>query len=240
MKNFTFYSTTFCSIVFAFILFSSQVIGQQVQGNGNLQTQTRKVANFTSINVSGGFSVEIKQGKQEELRIETEEDLMDNIKSEVKNGVLHLSSEGSINSRKGMKAYITVTELNKVNISGGVKVVGLSTFKASNFDLDVSGGSNVKLALDAKKIDADLGGGSKVVLTGKADEITLDMSGAANVDTREVIAKKVKVSASGASNVKVHATEDLDINASGASHVAYTGSPKINAETTAAGRISRL
>lgn len=240
MKNFTHYSSALCTLVLAFLLVSNYTLAQQVKGNGNLQTQTRKVSGFKSIKVSGGFSVEIKQGNNEELKIEAEENLMDNIKTEVRDGILHISTEGSINSSKGMKAFITVKELNKIAISGGVKIVGLSTFKANTFELDMSGGSNVKLAIDAKKLDADMSGASKVVLTGRADEISLDMSGASNADTRELAAKVVKVSASGASNVKVHATEVLDIHASGASHVSYAGSPKINAETTAASRISKL
>ncbi|WP_162428072.1 head GIN domain-containing protein [Pontibacter pudoricolor] len=240
MKNFTANMAIVVSFVLAFALLSGTIIAQDVKGKGNLQTQDRKVANFKGIKVSGGFLVEVKQGKQEGLRIEAEERLMDKIVSEVKNGVLHIYTKGSVNSRKGMKAYITVNELEKVEISGGVKVVGLSTFKAGDFQLDMSGGSNVKLAIDAKKIFSNMSGASKVVLTGRADELKLDMSGASNVDTQELAAKRVKVSASGASKIKVNASETLQINASGASNIAYAGSPKIQAETTAASKISKL
>ncbi|MEJ8757568.1 head GIN domain-containing protein [Pontibacter sp. H259] len=240
MKNFTNLSLVLYTFLMTLVLTTIDTVAQQKNGNGNLQAQTRKVSDFRGVNVSGGFSVEIKQGNNEELRIEAEENLLDNIKTVVRNGVLHIYSEGSINTSKGMKAYVTVKELNKVSISGGVKVVGLSTFKTSEFDLDMSGGSNVKLAIDAKTIDVDMSGASKITLTGKANDVTLDMSGASNVDARELAAKNVKVGASGASHVKVNASETLSINASGASHVAYAGTPKIDAETTAASRISKL
>jgi hypothetical protein len=213
---------------------------QTIKGNGNLQSQSRKVSDFSGIKVSGGFSVEIKEGKNEELRIEAEENLLGNVKSEVKDGILHLYTEGSINAKEGMKAYITVKELNTLKISGGVKVAGLSTFKSETFEMDLSGGSNVSLALNVKKLDADMSGASKVMLTGRADELTLDMSGASNVNTQELISKRVKIGASGASKVKVFASESLSINASGASNIAYAGSPKIEAETTAASRITKL
>lgn len=240
MKNFTKHTLSLCAFILGFMFLSSAALAQQVKGNGNLQTQTRKVSDFNGIKVSGGFAVEIKQGSNESLQIEAEENLMDNIRTEVKNNVLHIYSEGNINSKKGMKAYVTVKDLNKVDISGGVKVTGKSTFKASTFDLDMSGGSHVSLAIDAKKIDADMSGASKVTLTGRADELKLEMSGASSVNTSELVAKRVTVDASGASSVKVHATENLVVNASGASHVAYAGSPKIEAETTAASRISKL
>ncbi|MBB6609552.1 DUF2807 domain-containing protein [Pontibacter sp. Tf4] len=239
MDNSTKRPLTIFALLLAFVLLNGAAIAQ-VKGNGNLQTQTRKVSDFNGIKVSGGFAVEIEQGNTESLKIEAEENLMDNIKTQVKNGVLHIYTEGSINSRKGMKAYITVKDLNKIDISGGVKVTGLSKLKAGDFQLDMSGGSNVKLDIEAKKIFSNMSGASKVVLTGRADELKLDMSGASSVNTQDLIAKRVKVSTSGASSVKVHATDNLVVNASGASHVAYAGSPKIEAETTAASRISKL
>ncbi|NDK54836.1 head GIN domain-containing protein [Pontibacter fetidus] len=241
MRNIT--SST-AAIVFLLLLailgLGGDAWAQQIKGNGNLQTQTRKVSDFSGIKVSGGFTIEIKQGKQEELKIEAEENLMNNIRSEVKNGMLYLYTEGSINTRKGIKAYVTVDQLNALKISGGVKVVGLSTFKAETFEMDLSGGTNVSLALDVKKLDADMSGASKVTLTGRADEVELDMAGASNIDTHELKAKAVKVSASGASKVKVFASETLTIDANGPSTIAYAGSPKIQAETSTLSKISKL
>ena len=104
MKNFTNLSLVLYTFLVALVLTTIDTVAQQREGNGNLQTQTRKVSDFTGIAVSGGFSVEIKQGSKEELRIEAEENLMDNIKTTVRNGVLHISTEGSINTNKGMKA----------------------------------------------------------------------------------------------------------------------------------------
>ena len=239
MKNFTRHTSLICALLLAFLFVNGAALAQ-VKGNGNLQTQDRKVSNFNGVRVSGGFAVEIKQGNNAGVTIEAEENLMDNIRTEVKNNVLHIYTEGSINTRKGLKAYVTVKELNRINISGGVKIVGLSKFKADDFQLNMSGGSNVKLDIEAKKIFSDMSGASKVTLTGRADELKLEMSGASSVNTQELVAKRVKVGASGASSVKVHATENLVINASGASHIAYAGSPKIEAETSSASRITKL
>ncbi|MHC2990352.1 hypothetical protein OB13_01645 [Pontibacter sp. HJ8] len=241
MKSIKFYTITLAMLAMALLLAHLPAMAQRhIKGEGEIKSQNRDVSGFKGIDVSGGFAVELTQGSKEGVRVEAQENLLSNIKTEVRNGVLHIYNDGSISTNKGMKAYITVRELNKVSISGGVKVTGNSTFKADAFDLDLSGGSKVTLAISTKKLNADMSGASKVELTGRADEVMMDMSGASNVDASELEAKNVKIEASGASKVRVFAKENLDINASGASNVAYKGNPSITSDVSSAAKISKM
>ncbi|GAB3825356.1 head GIN domain-containing protein [Pontibacter rugosus] len=225
----------------AFLLMNTPaVVAQSLRGNGKIATQNRNVSGISGIDVSGGFMVEVTQGSNEGVRLEAEENLLDNIKTEVRNGVLHIYNDKSLSSSKSMKAYITLKDLKSIDISGGVKVVGNSTFKSPSLKIDMSGGSSVKLTVDTKEIKADMSGASKVELTGKTDVMTMGMSGASKVDATALEANEVRVQASGASNVKVYANKTLDINASGASVVYYKGSPSITSDVSAAARVSRL
>ena len=240
MKTIQFYMTTLAVLTIALLLADAPLMAQQLRGNGNIQTQDRNVSGFEGINVGGGFTVELTQGNKESLRLEAEENLLDNIKTEVRNGVLHIYNEDGVTTKKGMKAYITIQELNSMDISGGVKVIGKSPFRSDALKLDLSGASNVKLDIDTKEMKADLSGASKIELVGKADEVDMNLSGASKVEAADLQAKRVKVEASGASKVKLYATESLDIDASGASFVYYKGSPSITAETSAAAKVSRF
>lgn len=218
----------------------SAAMGQSLRGNGKIVSQSREVSNIKGIDVSGGFVVELTQGSNEGVRLEAEENLMGNIKTEVRNGILHIYNDRGISTSKGMKAYVTLKELEKINISGGVKVTGNSTFASPSLKLDMSGGSSVKLAVDTKEVKADMSGASKIELIGKADVLQMDMSGASKVNASELEARDVRVQASGASNAKVYAQEALDITASGASAVHYKGSPSITSNVSAAARVSRF
>ncbi|AKD02839.1 head GIN domain-containing protein [Pontibacter korlensis] len=234
-------TATFGLLAFAFLLLNiNAAMAQSLQGNKKIATQNREVSGISGIEVSGGFTVELTQGSNEGVRLEAEENLLDNIKTEVRNGVLRIYNDKGVSTNKGMKAYVTLKALESINISGGVKVTGNSTFKSSALKMDLSGASNVKLALDTKQLDAELSGASKVELIGKANEVNMDMSGASKVDASELEARQVKVQASGASNVKVFAKESLNINASGASSVYYKGSPSITSDVSSAARVSRL
>ena len=233
--------TYIASFLFAAVMLANvPLMAQQLKGNGNFKSQTRNVSDFKGINTSGGFYVEITQGDTESLKIEAEENLIDNIKTEVRNGVLHIYSDKSISTSEGMKAYITVKELNEIDISGGVQVVGKSAFKTNILKLDMSGASTVNMALNANKIIANMSGASKIELKGQVNDLKIAMSGASHAAVAELIAKDVNVTASGASKAKVHADKALHITASGASAVFYKGSPSISSDASAAARISRL
>ena len=241
MKIIKFYTTTVVLLVLALLLVDLPALAQRdIKGEGDVKSQTRNVSGFKGIDVSGGFAVELTQGNKEGVRIEAQENLFENIKTEVRNGVLHIYNEGGISTNKGLKAYITVKELNKINISGGVKVTGNSTFKTDAMNMDLSGGSKVTLAIDTKKLDADMSGASKVQLTGRADEVDMDLSGASSLDATELEAKRMEIEASGASKAQVYAKDVLNINASGASKVAYKGSPSITSDVSAAAKISKM
>jgi hypothetical protein len=242
MHHFNIYKRILPMIVLALLLANLPALAQrqQIKGEGEPVSQNRSVSGFKGVNVSGGFAVEITQGSKEGVRLEAQQNLLDNIRTEVKNGVLHIYNENSISTNKGMKAYITVRELNKIDISGGVKVTGKSTFKANAFDLDMSGGSKVTLALNTKKLRANMSGASKVELSGKADDFVMNLSGSSSVLATELEAKNVSVEASGASKVKVFAKDNLRVSASGASKVEYNGTPSVTTDVSGASKISKM
>lgn len=240
MKTVQVYTTTLAILIVALLLADVPAMAQRIKGNGNIKTQDRNVSGFTGLDVSGGFEVQVTQGNNEGLRIEADENLLDNIKTEVRNGVLHIYNEGNITTKNSMKAYVTVKELNSLDISGGVKVTGRSTFKPKAFKMDLSGASNIKLDLVTERLVADMSGASKIALTGRADVLLLNMSGASDVNAEDLEAKDVKVEASGASKVRVFAKESLAIDASGASQVRYKGSPSITSETSGGTKISKI
>ncbi|WP_276498360.1 head GIN domain-containing protein [Pontibacter litorisediminis] len=241
MKISNVHRAAFGLMFFAFMLLSlPAVMAQSIKGSGEVKSQSRSVSNIRGIEVSGGFVVEVTQGSNEGVRLEAQENLLDNIKTEVRNGILHIYNDKGISTSKSMKAFVTLQNMESINISGGVKVIGNSSFKAPVLKLDMSGGSNVKLTIATDQVKGNLSGASKVELLGKAGEVNMQLSGASKMEASELEAKQVYVQASGASSVKVYAQEALDINASGASAVYYKGSPSITSNVSSAARVGKL
>lgn len=240
MENFNLKKVVLGLMCFSLLLLGATVNAQDLRGSGEIKSQHRNVSNIKGIQVSGGFVVELTQGNNEGVRLEAQENLLDNIKTEVRNGVLHIYNDKGVSTSKSMKAYVTLKSLESISISGGVKVVGNSSFKSPGLKLEMSGGSNLKLTIATEQIKGNLSGASKVELLGKAGEVNMQLSGASKLEASELEAQQVQVNASGASNVKVFAKEGLDINASGASSVYYKGSPSITSDVTSAARVGKL
>ncbi len=69
---------------------------KKVKGSGNVVTESRDISDFKGVDVSGVFQVEITAQKDFSVEIEADDNLMPLIKTEVRNGVLHLETEGSL------------------------------------------------------------------------------------------------------------------------------------------------
>ena len=80
---------TYQRILILFVLtFSLYSCVNTIDGDGNVVTEERNVNTFNKIDISGHFEVFIKQGKQENVEIETDQNLLQLIETETKKEVL--------------------------------------------------------------------------------------------------------------------------------------------------------
>lgn len=62
--------------------------GKRIRGNGNIVTVERSVGEYDVVAVAGWFDVELVDGKEGKLTLKGEENLLDYIKTGVKDGKL--------------------------------------------------------------------------------------------------------------------------------------------------------
>jgi hypothetical protein len=187
---------------------------KKVKGSGNVVTESRDIRDFKGIDVSGVFQVEITAQKDFDIEIQADDNLLPLIKTEVRNGVLHLETEGRLSCDNGLKVRISAPDINQIDASGASKV-NLSDLKSSELRVDTSGAS-------------------KINLSGETAQLFVEVSGASSVDAENLKADMADVNTSGASRVSTFAVNDLRAHASGASKVVYAGSPK-NIEKSSSG-----
>lgn len=187
-------------------LFSFNTSWGGVKGSGNVKTEKREVSDFQSIDVSGAFEVEITAQKDFSLEVETDDNLMELIKTEVSGGTLKIKSEKSIKSGNPLKVRISAPDINSLDLSGASKVTLVNL-------------NNESLSLDSS-------GASKIKIEGTTRNFDVEMSGASKLDAENLKAENVSVDSSGASSATVYVTNVLKADLSGATNVTYTGSPK--------------
>ena len=179
---------------------------KKVKGSGNLVTEARDLNDFTGVNVSSIFQVEITAQQEFAVEVEADDNLLRLIKTEVHNGILHIEPIGRITSENGLKVRIFAPDIDNIQASGASKI-------------NLSGVKNEELRVD-------MGGASKISVSGETARLEVEVSGASAADTENLRSEVANVNASGASHVSVSAAAELRADASGASRIVYSGSPK--------------
>lgn len=191
-----------------------------VQGSGNAKTETRKADGFKRVDASGAVNVEIVSQKGFSVSVEADDNLIQNIKTEVSGDTLKIYSEDKISPKTQINVKVSMPE-----------IIGLEVSGASN--ANVSGVSSDLVELKAS-------GASKVRIEGEVIKLKVDASGASKIDAEALKGEDASVDVSGASSATVLATEEVDLDASGASKITYVGEPKrIKQNASGASSINR-
>jgi len=178
--------------------------GNGVRGSGNVVSEQRSVAAFEGIKVSGIFRVEAVAGREQSVEIEADDNLLPLITTEVRDGMLVISTKENIRPRSTLVVRVSNPTIAKIQSSGVAKVTASEL--SGPFELDMSGAS-------------------KAELKGNVSELKVRVSGAAKIEATELEATNAEVRASGACKVNVSVTGELKATASGASKIYYTGEP---------------
>ncbi|MEM6723204.1 MAG: head GIN domain-containing protein [Bacteroidota bacterium] len=216
----------------------AQKWGKGVKGSGNIATETRNVGEFDEIDLGGAWDVKLVKGTEGKVVITTDDNLLEIIKTEVKNGTLHVKNEENINKMTKAEMTIYYRDIEGLDISGACNITAKDEINSNRFSLDASGASKVMLGdLDVSTFIADFSGASSIELKGKTNELTIDVSGATSINAYDLQANTVVVDASGASSAKVSASSKLTVDASGASSIKYRGKPSVSKDVSGAASV---
>lgn len=211
-----------------------------IDGNGNVVKEKRTLTTFNKIDISGGFEVFLNQGNNELLEIETDENLLELIETEVRKNTLYISSKKPIGKAEKLKLYITIVNLKDIDVSGAIELTNKGTFKGENLEIEVSGAADINLNVDVNNLTMDMSGASETTLTGEADNFEIEISGAGELDAKKLKTNNSSIEISGAGSAIIFAKKTLDVSVSGAASVKYKGSPKVKKDISGAGSVEKL
>lgn len=215
-------------------------IRKTVRGNGKVVTETRTAGTFTGIRVSSGVDVYLKQGSDESLTVEADENLHEYIITDVRDGILHVYNDANVLHAERERVYVTMKEIKSVKTTSAGDVVGQSPVKTDRLELSASSAGDIKLEVYAKEIKIDISSSGDMTLNGEADILEADLSSAGDLNAYDLKVREADVSASSAGNADVNVSEKITARASSAGDVNYMGNPKyINSHSSSAGGIHK-
>jgi len=210
------------------------------KGNGNVQKQDREIGSFSAISASSGLDVYVIQGDKESVTVETDENLLKLIVTEVRGNELVLKTKETIRNATKMNVFVTLVEITEIDISSGCDFETRSLIQAKKLDIDVSSGADAELELKAEELSCSVSSGADADLIGNADFFYGKASSGSDLNAKQLIAKNCKAKASSGGDVTVYAEEAIEAHASSGGDVNYYGNPaKVNVSSSSGGDVNR-
>lgn len=223
MKNSTLILTGIIS--FGSLALSSCINFDCISGSGRQTSEIRNVGSFSKIETSGSIKIVLKQDSVSNLRIIADDNIQREIETRVKGNTLVIDMEGNICDAGPITVYISSKTYEGIEASGAVEIVSDGKLNVNDFDLDLSGSSQVSLDLNAANLRTSSSGASEIRLAGQAGSHDLDLSGSSSVEALDFVVGRYRIESSGSSNSRINVLNELNIRSSGASDIQHRGNP---------------
>lgn len=232
-------------LLFTLVLSILAGIGIAADGNSD-KTENRNVSNFKAVKVSTGIDLYISMGTTEEVKIIADDEIIDDLITEVKDGTLKIYMKQSnkwFNWNTGnqtRKAYVTVKELQEIHASSGSDVKSENTLKGEDLKVSSRSGSDVEIDVYYKNVWLDTSSGSDAKISGKTKNFNAEASSGSDIDAEDLESVICRVSVSSGSDASVNVTGELYAKASSGADVSYTGNPQVkDIDESSGGDVSR-
>lgn len=201
-----------------------------VKPSKSVTTETRSVSGFNSIDVSGALDVELTWSPgTEACSVKANSNLHQYIITEVNSGTLYIRRKEKVKILPGenVHIYVTVSDLNNVRLSGASTASLVNSLGSSTVSFLLSGASKLSGPLQVQNLLLSASGASDFDLTGKAGYASMGLSGASEFSGFGFACDTLDAILSGASEAKITVYNLLNVEASGASSLKYTGNAVI-------------
>ena len=208
---------------------------------------TNSITDFSRIKICCGFELKVTPADTYSIQIEANEAVLERIEVEKRGDKIEIGIDSVFLHRyRSPRVTVTMPELRGLYLSGAsegdatgfsssgdfeVNLSGASELymdvEADYFICDMSGASEVSGYLKATSCDVNLSGASQIELSGSGGNIKLEASGASDTDLENFTVNDAKIDFSGASDGSLEINGRLDVDLSGASSLEYSGNPTL-------------
>ena len=203
---------------------------EKVKGNGKEITISKTTTEYDGIEAGGFFDVELVSGKEGNIKIKGEENLLEFINVEVNNNLLkiYIDKKKQLECSNNKKIVITVPfdKIDTLKFSGSGDVYTQTKISGPSLELKLTGSGNMKIDTDATKVAASLVGSGDILLSGKTTDLDLNLTGSGDIDSKTLLANNAKAKVAGSGDIKVNSTGKLSATVSGSGNIQYKGKPE--------------
>lgn len=214
--------------------------GEMVKGSGNVIQKQYDLSGFTGVDIGSAFRGEVKRGDNWHVVVTADDNVIDCVRVTLEEKTLRVRVEGFRVAPTQLRVDVTMPTIEALAV-GGASHIALGGFDpVPAFAALLTGASHLNGEIRAEATTVNASGASKVELRGEASSLMLTASGASHAGLAELPVATADVTLSGASHAAINAAQRIDLRASGASHLAYSGDATLaNSQTSGGSSVSR-
>ena len=212
-------------------------------GHLSVAQTTKKVLElpeFKGIYVNSNYTIYLKQTNKQEVTVEALTEIFSVSDIKVENGILMVNIDrkpenpnkslwakiDDIKLNPTMKLYVSVKNINDLQVNGGGKIVSENSIAADYISLGVSGAGSIDVDLKGNTIKSEVSGNGSMTLHGYATSIDAVVSGSGSINGFECVLESAKVKVSGSGACQLNVTNTIDAFVSGSGSVKHKGNTK--------------
>lgn len=187
-----------------------------LDGSGDHVTETYAVERFTSVDVGDAFlvDIEVRSDAVASVEVTTDDNLIDRIDVEVRDGVLHIDEAGHRALDPSLAEVRIVVPRLEAIAAGGAGTIDVDGIDVEEFRVELSGARIVSLSGVVDRLEVEANGAALLSASDlEAAEVVIDLEGAAVADVHA--SDRVSGSTSGAVGLDVDGGADVDVDTSG-------------------------
>jgi hypothetical protein len=210
----------------------------RIEASGNMAEEVRALGEFTRVELSGSGTVEIVSGESNSVVVRADRNVLSNVETEVRDGVLRLNVKSGVRFSGAPVAYtVSAGLISGVKTSGSGNIRIRTPLAAAEVELRSEGSGKIEAPVKTKSLKVLIAGSGDVELDGAAESVSLAILGSGSVKAPALSGRSVKANVAGSGDVELGIYESIDANIAGSGDVVYAGSPRVTSRVLGSGKL---
>ncbi|WP_338410860.1 head GIN domain-containing protein [uncultured Flavobacterium sp.] len=207
----------------------AQIWKKQIKESGIQTSVTKTTTSYDKISVSGSFKVELVAGKEGNITIKGDENIISHIEAEVKNNTLniHLKKNKTYSYTSDIIITVPFEKISALIYIGSGELKTINTINTTDLEVKFLGSGKVDLDINTENLTIDLTGSRVLNISGKTKELNGKLIGSGTLNLSNLTTQNAKINLTGSGNIKVDCTNTLIAKVIGSGLIEYKKNPKV-------------
>ena len=195
---------------------------------------------FKGIYVNSNYTVYLKQTNKQEVNVEALTEIFTVSDIKVENGILMINIDrkpetqnkslwakiDDIKLNPTMKLYVSMKNINELQVNGGGKIVSENSLAAGDLNLAVNGNGSMDIDIKGETVKAEVSGSGNLTLRGYATALDAVNSGSGTVSAFNCPVDNAKIKVTGSGIAELNVANTIDAFVAGSGQIKHKGNTK--------------